>query len=646
MRARTALIRPSLELTESKPREGEPATRLGPSESEGSRANRLQGESEENARRHLTSEVSPRLDWARAKRGIAGERSRPAPQPARRRSTRVKAAVILAALFFSARADAFTFRLLKQPLRLDITESLFSSYHGDLGDLKVEHDRFGRATNPRFFDLLNRLNVDVAWKNWRLATRFDTAVYFDTPKGSCGPENITPAPLLSRFCQNYFYLEKISLEYTSRQVDATLGDFYVSFGRGLVLSIRKLDELGIDTTVQGGKVVFHEGNLGATFVLGGSNIQNIDEATGRYADDPHDMIAGARVEYRIADKVIVGLHEAGGLMAKNLTPNQHDPDSMFMYGGTIEAPRATRWLSLYLEGAGQSLSSADKRYTGYALYGAATGYFGPFSLLLEVKHYSEFRRWASSVNPSFDEFKPVAYNQPPTAERLQTELTAPIYDVTGPRLRVDWRIRSWALIYASYAYFQDRGLPGTGLLGYHDPYVGAEFRWSDGRSHFFPSGGYRMELCADENPVCLGETPGGKGEFQHIGHVEWDFTQFLPHGLSLESQGFVLIRRGDNTTTVDNMGNLHYPGWVEGDWYLAFKWTPHLVGTLGWEWTTRPSPNVNQHYFNGALQWNITTASSIRLFAGGTRGGLKCISGICRTFPPFTGVRLEVVVRL
>ena len=30
---------------------------------------------------------------------------------------------------------------------------------------------------------------------------------------------------------------------------------------------------------------------------------------------------------------------------------------------------------------------------------------------------------------------------------------------------------------------------------------------------------------------------------QEIGHVEWDFTQHLPRGLSLESQGFVLVRR-------------------------------------------------------------------------------------------------------
>jgi Family of unknown function (DUF6029) len=570
----------------------------------------------------------------------------------------------------AAPANAFTFRVKGQTLRLDITESFYSAYNGDLGGLIIEKDKFDRATtNYRFIDILNRLNVDLAWKNLRFFTRFDTAVYFDwngdtqsfdaPPHGGCGPELTTPATVLSRYCENYFYLEKIALEYTSRNVEATLGDFYVSFGRGLVLSIRKLDELGIDTTVLGARLVYHEGNLAATLVLGGTNVQNVDEATGRWVENPYDMIAGARIEYRFLDKIIVGLHEAGGLLSSNITDTQVHPDSMFNYGGSIDAPRLTRWLGLYFEAAGQTLSSADTRQTGYAIYGAATGYFGPASVLLEVKHYSTFHRWRSSLNRSFAEFAPVSYNQPPTAERVQTELIAPIYDVTGPRLRVDWRVNRRLVLYASYGFFEDRGLPNTGVLRYHDPYGGAEIRWNEGRSHLFPSGGYRIERCADQVQTCLESTPDNAGEFQHVGHVEWDFAQWLPHGFSIEAQGFVLMRQGDLTTTTVKIPFVRglpvgrpfstavvYPDWVEGDAYFALKWTPHLVATFGYEFSTRPSSKVNQHFFNGALQYNITTASSIRVFVGGTRGGLKCISGICRDFPPFTGARLEVVVRL
>ncbi len=560
-------------------------------------------------------------------------------------------ALALALVLLPLSAHAFDFHLGKQPFRLEVTESTFAAYHGDLGYLQTEHDAAGRPViGGRFADLLNKLNLALSWKKLRLFARFDTAVYFDRPDGSCGPAATTIAPLRSRFCQKYLYLEKIGIEYVDRSFEVTLGDFYVSFGRGLVLSLRKLDELGIDTTLQGIKVVFHEGDVVATLVTGlpavvwgGANIQNVDQATGRFADDPHDFLAGGRVEYRLLDKVILGFHEVGGTQATNAVDVPHQrQDNFLMYGGSIDAPRLTRWLQLYLEAAGQRVTVSDAAESGYAIYGAATFYTKRASILLEGKHYSHYQRWRSSIDKTLAEFAPVVYNQPPTAERVQTELLSPIYDVSGGRARVDWRATDWLLLYASYGFFQDRGTP-DGVQYFHDPYAGAELRWNQGRSHLFPSGGYRTERCADDAMDCLSHSPGG--EFQHIGHLEWDATQVLGHGLSLEAQGFVLFRQGENVTT-GTPGNMTYPSWTEGDAYLALKWTPHLIGTVGYEWSTRPKVQANDHYFNGSLQWNITTASSLRLFVGGTRGGLKCISGICRDFPAFTGARLEVVVRL
>ena len=132
---------------------------------------------------------------------------------------------------------------------------------------------------------------------------------------------------------------------------------------------------------------------------------------------------------------------------------------------------------------------------------------------------------------AFVEFAPVQYLAPPTAERVLTELQAPIFDVRGPRLRADWRINDRLLVYASYAYFEDHAIPTTPLQ-FHDPYAGAELRWNGGQSHFFPSGGYRLEW-----------DDALHDEHQHIGHIEWDGTQVLPHGFSIETQGQVLIRR-------------------------------------------------------------------------------------------------------
>lgn len=583
--------------------------------------------------------------------------------------------VVALVLLQAARASAIDLHLGKENLRLDITESLFLAYHGDLGGLEIEHD-INNKPQPEnhFWDLLNRLNVALAWREWRLFFRGDTSLYFDTPDTSGKTQDRSPfsvacdpmaaSTFRNRYCAHYFYysnqaggpaIGQIGLEYSSRKLDATLGDFYVSFGRGLVLSLRKLDELGIDTTLLGGKLLYHEGNVGATLVVGATNIQNVDEATGRFAPDPFDAIAGGRFEYN-AGPVIVGLHATGGVMHKNLSPAmQLRPDGMYMYGATLDAPRLTKWLSLYFEADGQMAVQADKRSNAYAIYGAATGYFGPVSVLVEVKHYASFQRWRSSVDSSLAEFQPVAYNQPPTAERLVTELVAPIYDVSGPRIRAEWQVNRWLQLNASYAWFEDRG---AGDLYYHDPYAEVRVRWQDGRSHAFVSGGYRLEECGPNSaPSCTQLTrdqmkaqmmggmvpPHGAGEYQSIGHVEWDALQVLPARLSLETQGQALFRHGERELNPDgSVGS-----WTEGDAYLALKWARYLIFAGGLEWSTRPSSTkLNQLFPNGAVQWNITSASSIRLFVGGTRGGLKCISGVCRDFPAFTGARLEVVVRL
>lgn len=548
---------------------------------------------------------------------------------------------LVALVIAGGSAHAIELRLWKQPLRVGIVESLYAGYHGDLGPaLITETDVNGMATNsPRFVDIQSRLNVDIGWRRFRAFTRFDTAAFPQRPAGACGPDATTPLSLRSRFCQNPFYVEKWGIEYSSRAVDAVLGDFYVSFGRGLVLSIRKIDELGVDTTLRGGKLVYHEDQLAAALVLGVSNMQNVDEATGRTIADyppdntflrpvaaPRDFIGGARVEYRFFDRVNIGAHEVGGIQAINATSGaQARNDSFFMYGGTIDSPHLLKWLGVYFEGAGQSTSASDARSSGYALYSALNGYFGPLTLQIEIKDYSKYLPWKASVPGGYVEFRPVQYLSLPTAERVLTELQAPLFDVRGARARADWRLRDWLLVYASYAYFEDDSTPSA-PLSFHDPYAGAEIRWNRGQSHLFPSAGYRLEW-----------DRALRAEHQHIGHLEWDGTQVLPRGLSIETQGFVLLR---------NEPGLMVPPWTEGNAYLALKWTPYVVATLGYEWTTLQSSARTHHYFNGAIQWNITTASSIRVFVGGTRGGLKCVSGVCRVFPPFSGARVELVLRL
>ncbi len=92
------------------------------------------------------------------------------------------------------------------------------------------------------------------------------------------------AELNTRFLPTV-YPTKLFVAYQQPSFEVTAGDFYVQLGRGLVFSVRKIDELSIDTTVRGGKVAFDRNfgdvHLGAIAFAGQMNPVRLDETTGR-----------------------------------------------------------------------------------------------------------------------------------------------------------------------------------------------------------------------------------------------------------------------------------------------------------------------------------------------------------------------------
>jgi hypothetical protein len=114
--------------------------------------------------------------------------------------------------------------------------------------------------------------------------------------------------------------------------------------------------------------------------------------------------------------------------------------------------------------------------------------------------------------------------------------------------------------------------------------------------------------------------------------------------------------------------------WMEGENYTALQWSPHFSGIIGYEYfakeqcepsrsatlssPARPQSNFCS-YVNGGVQWRAAGAGaerpqtkyvaqlfdSVNLFVGQRRGAIRCVSGVCRQFPPFEGARLEVTSR-
>jgi len=595
-------------------------------------------------------------------------------------------ALAAAALAFPSSARALDFRIKGEALRLDLTESMYLAAHLDDGSSDV--------TTLNYGELLNRLYAQLAWRHFLFSVRFDSGAWFHTPDANSSlPSNplcqtmppdpscvvrvdpttgqitdgrlvhqqadpsapngtayvpyrfLPPGTVVWRGRQldrkgnvvssgaalgvSAFYLEKIALTYSDRNIEATLGDFYVNLGRGLVLSIRKIDELGVDTTLSGAKVVIHRGNFGAVALAGWSNMQNIDQAQAQWIEDSNDLLSALHVDYRFFDRILIGAHGVFGWpfhdtacpVAGDSSCNK--PHDYYLRPGVmLDAPRLFSWLGLYAEYAREQDRVGTAPQKGNAFYGALTAYAGRTTWLLETKWYDNYQPWHASNDP----FGNLVYTVPPTLERVITQINNNT-DILAGRLRLDVRATDLLNVYASVEVGRSHPAGPTSQDSLVDAYFGAEVRWDEGRSHFFPFLGYRAEH--DDIADALEE---------HLVAVEWDGAQYLGRGLSVETSGLIWFREKPVSSAV---------GWREGNVYVSLKWSPRLVASLGYEFTTLvDATNSIHNFFNGALTWNITPATSLGVFAGGNRPGLKCISGVCRVFPAFQGARLELTLRL
>ena len=488
-------------------------------------------------------------------------------------------------------------------LPVDVTASMSAAWHDDRD----------------YGELFGRINLSRLWGGWQAAVRLDTSTFIDAP----GPAT-----------EDRYTVEKASIGWGDRSLEVTAGDAYVSFGRGLALSLRKLDELGIDTTLRGAKLLLHRGPLAGTVVAGYANINNVDEATGASVDDPYDLIAGAQGQVAVADRVTLGAYAAAIAFhdSLGLVPTDRYTDRSVQAGVIIDAPRATPHAGFYLEAMGQEVMTEPEAEhpRGFGLYGTATAYAGKATILFEGKAYGELTPLQPDLgDPAFDA---VAYSSPPTVERVLQTIENPATEIAGGRLRADWAFSPALLVYANYGGFRDwHGYadPATGEIvagTIHDPYAGVEARWDEARSWALFSAGWRV--------VAL----DGSGELvRRDGHVELDASQALDARWSLTLHGLHEQVGKHESQILDE-------SFRQGTITAGFRFQPSLTVAGGYDYTTEPT-QPKRDYWNATVGWDLTPSSSLGLLVGSMRGGLKCISGVCRVLPPFEGVKLSATLR-
>ncbi|MCA9513317.1 MAG: hypothetical protein KC635_00085 [Myxococcales bacterium] len=534
-------------------------------------------------------------------------------------------------------ARALDFKLGDTPVYLDLTESLILDWNSFLDDPQIVAD----ADKENIVDLRNRLNVRLRADWLTFGMRLDVA-WFPNPPANPGQasqyrDDVRP--------------EELFLTARLGDLTLTLGDDYLSFGRGLALSLRKFDELGFATSLRGVHAQWRGDWLKARVSAGLTNVVNVDTVEQKLVPDPNDLIVAARVEATPFEGLGVGVHavdverrhsDARDAIAGTLTGDDDTGpinSTRFLrstvVGGNVELPSlAGGKLSIYAEtdwlfGSEERVTASGNKAQdtdGFALYGQVQAFLEPLTILAEFKHYVRFEL-ESTLHPDTASVQGItqqfSYIVPPTLERIDQRI-AQNSDVTGGHLRVDYAVPGTGdSFFLSGAFFVDA--PAANDTTLH-VYGGFEHTGERG-NRLLMQAGYRREEAPDDDLIRL-----------RMIHFDLDVFQVLNEWADLQLHWSHEFR--DTNIGAPSLQDTY----IEGTSYVSLNLPPRWSLTAQVEYRTDVTTD-DPLFLGGFVQYFFTPASFVRVFAGRSKGGLKCSGGVCRIFPNFEGVRLETTLR-
>jgi hypothetical protein len=590
------------------------------------------------------------------------------------------------------------------PVLLDVSESGSVFYNFDNRDSRPS--QVATRVNDYFGLVYNRLSLQATAGSVSAGVRVDNVWFYASPDVTQVALDLTneaeprdpPSFFRSKLGEaglelsnryiDWVYPAKYYLTFSRPGLEATLGDASAQLGRGIVLSVRKQDELGSDTTIRGARLSLS--TRGATQLkltaLGGElNPLRLDEASGRYLGVPADgdalhafAEAGmpraietdfARLTGSCAtsptcsyapDRVAAGQIEVSSRSFKlamqgsalfRAPPLSQDlvrsAQRIVTLSQSAELPRLVEDLSLYAEVAFQHLKERQalaRIDPGYGVYASASYTPRDLALTLEARHYRRLFPLSANVKLArATEFSSLAYNQVPTTEPEDndTELEGMNTCVTGARLAGDVTLRPGLRALGTFAHYLTYAESGSNgacaiidqqLNRVYDVSSGFGLDSHDRARHLQVVLGGRLDQSQRELTLV-------EGSRSHLFYGE----VYLRHELELPLAGdFSWSLTGRHRRRQQAEGGPGVP-WHEGEEVLGVEWAEHSSLGLGAEYDTRPG--VPDTYFNVEVSHRPTPSSRVALFAGQRRGAQRCVGGICRLYPPFEGVRLDVAMR-
>jgi hypothetical protein len=497
-------------------------------------------------------------------------------------------------------------------LNVNASDTLIIEYRAD--------NQNGLDDDDNFASFVNRFDMSSTSGGLTASLRFDSVYFIDLPTDDSGEalENAN-GPLFVQETR----LERFSAAYRLGDWQLNGGDTYVQMGRGILLSIRNLPELEQNRSVLGGKVMFQNSDHDWSLFGGEINVTNRDGVNLHHVNDPHDMLVGSSYEYSGFDNLSLGI------MGMYLEPDQRlleDERDLTTGGGLyFNMPVLTDWLSIYLEGDVQYRILAGQPEQGYAGYLTTDLMFGDLNLLVEglwLDHFEVKGSDNSALNSR------MIYNQAPTMERIDQEVFNNT-NVAGGRVRAEYYIYPLDLLFYVNGLYRLNDPGEDTQLDVLHLYSGFEHHFQEGRSKISGNGGWRNEMQSGET---VKETL----------HAEVDYLQSMGEGIRLHFKSSNEFRSVQEVDGADGGMNDYSRGTLfTGIETSAFG---GLTFEFGYD-TQNTSDDAQNYFYAGHLYWDMTDDITLRAIGGTQRGGIKCVNGVCRDYPEFSGGKLEISTR-
>lgn len=353
------------------------------------------------------------------------------------------------------------------PTSFSITNTNLVRFRADNFDNNPHDDNFGSYTL--------RLDLAANAAPWRLYARIDGFSPFGHDR-SCSTEDAALCYLRSNYRP-----ERLSLRYQRNNLTVELGDYYQVFGRGVTLAFRKVDPIGLDTTLRGARLEYERDRLTVRGFAGLGNPQNLDPISLSIFPDPNDFLTGASLATRVGPDADIELstHVVHADFERGADARRQD--SVDIAGGRVELPSLFDGnLSVYVEGnvmrrdirQGEGVSTCDglsafasrslgfssdnaacasaptQTRNGRAVYAAVQYQHNRWTLLAEWKDYTNYLLGPTESANSSPRDVARVYSTAPSLERDDQRIFTNA-NTRGGRLRVDYALQPTPWIFTA-----------------------------------------------------------------------------------------------------------------------------------------------------------------------------------------------------